>query len=61
MKNLLMVLALAFSIQGFAQTAQKQAIKNDVPAELITNDSTYWMISTLSGVNYVNTTPRRLL
>ena len=59
MKNFLIVLALAFSVQGFAQTAQKQAAtpKNDVPAELITNDSTRWTISTLSGINYVNTTP----
>ena len=59
MKNLLMVFALAFTVQGYAQTAQKQAVtaKNDVPVELITNDSTYWTISTLSGVNYINTTP----
>jgi hypothetical protein len=29
---------------------------NDVPTELLTNDSTFWSISTLSNVKYVNTT-----
>ena len=37
---------------------QKNVVsKNDVPDELITNDSTYWMISTISNISYRNTTP----
>ena len=37
--------------------AQSTGTESTVPAELITDDSTYWMISTISSVNYVNTTP----
>ena len=59
MKSFLIILALACTVHGFGQTAQKQATtsRNDVPSELITNDSTHWSITTVSGVNYVNTTP----
>ena len=38
-------------ISSFAQTS-----KSPVPVELLTNDSTYWMISTVSTIGYVNTT-----
>ena len=30
---------------------------NEVPASVLTNDSTYWSISTISSIGYVNTTP----
>jgi len=36
-----------FALGGYAQT---------VPAELITNDSTCWTISTVSAIGYTNTT-----
>lgn len=38
-------------ISSFAQTS-----KSPVPVELLTKDSTYWMISTVSTIGYVNTT-----
>ncbi|MFT3679863.1 MAG: hypothetical protein QM791_06300 [Ferruginibacter sp.] len=51
MKLFLTVISLALITNSFTQQ------KNTVPAELITNDSTYWSISTLSSIGYVNTTP----
>ena len=36
--------------------AQTPTAANKVPAELLTNDSTWWMISTVSTIGYVNTT-----
>ena len=53
MKRMFTAIALLFTISSFAQST-KQSL---VPAELLTSDSTYWTISTISGVNYVNTTP----
>ena len=53
MKKIFFVIALLLSLSSFAQSQKP----NSVPPELLTNDSTYWTISTLSGVNYVNTTP----
>ena len=53
MKKLILFIYLLASCCGFAQTAQN----DNVPKELLTNDSTYWTISTLSSVNYVNTQP----
>jgi len=47
MKNIFFLLTSVIAISSFAQT---------VPAELLTNDSTYWMISTVSTIGYVNTT-----
>lgn len=52
MKKLFFFACLLASVSGFAQTKA-----NTVPPELLTNDSTYWTVSTVSGVNYVNTTP----
>lgn len=49
MKSTLLFLLIAIATGSFAQTA------NRVPAELLTNDSTYWTISTISSVGYVNT------
>ena len=48
MKKLLFVLGMIASLNAGAQ---------QVPDELINDDSTYWTISTLSSVGYVNTTP----
>src|SRR6185503_2526058 len=53
MKKIIIVLSTLIAISSCAQKAP--AIKS-VPDELITNDSTYWMISTVSSVGYVNTT-----
>ncbi len=53
MKKIFLCLLIAVSSVSYAQTIQA---KSTVPAELITNDSTYWMISTVSTVGYVNTT-----
>lgn len=52
MNKLLFGIGLLLSISSFAQNKTE----NTVPKELITNDSTYWTISTLSTINYVNTT-----
>lgn len=51
MKKTFFLLGLVIAITSGAQTKQ-----STVPPELITNDSTYWMITTLSNINYVNTT-----
>ena len=53
MKKIFFLLSIALAIDSCAQTTKTASI---VPAELITNDSTYWMISTVSSVGYVNTT-----
>ena len=55
MKTLLFLLSISFSVYGFSQ-ANKQA-SSLVPEELLTSDSTYWSITTLSTISYVNTTP----
>lgn len=52
MKKLFFAGLLLMSISGFAQTTTE----NIVPKELLTNDSTYWTVSTISTINYVNTT-----
>lgn len=51
MKRILLFACLLAGISGFAQSG------NTTPAELLTNDSTYWSITTVSTINYVNTTP----
>src|SRR3954453_13876252 len=51
MKKILVLIFLLAGISSFAQTT------NTVPSEVLTEDSTYWSITTLSTVNYVNTTP----
>jgi hypothetical protein len=62
MKNIFLTLSIIISIGSSAQPAKQSsyAVKNntnkDVPAELITEDSIYWTISTLSTIGYVNTT-----
>ncbi|RYZ30708.1 MAG: hypothetical protein EOO10_01895 [Chitinophagaceae bacterium] len=53
MKRVFTAIVLLLSISSFAQLAKPSTI----PPELLTKDSTYWTISTISGVNYVNTTP----
>ncbi len=59
MKKILFITVLFISACGFAQTytAGTNNANENVPASVLTNDSTYWTISTLSGINYVNTTP----
>lgn len=52
MKRIFFIVALLIAACSYAQTEKSQ-----VPAELFTNDSTYWTISTLSTMGYVNTTP----
>src|SRR5437764_12926185 len=48
------IIVLIFLLAGFSSFAQT---KNTVPAELLTDDSTYWSSTTVSTANYVNTTP----
>jgi hypothetical protein len=55
MKKLLFIAALFAATQLSAQTQKPSG--STVPFEVLTNDSTYWTISTLSNINYVNTTP----
>jgi hypothetical protein len=62
MKNIFLLLSLGITTIGFAQSGKlnapvKKVFNSTVPAELLTDDSTHWMISTLSTVGYVNTTP----
>src|SRR4026209_339915 len=55
MKKLFFIAALFAALQTSAQAVRTSG--SSVPYEVLTNDSTYWTISTLSTVNYVNTTP----
>ena len=53
MKKIFFLLSSVIAIASYAQTP---TAANTVPAELLTNDSTWWMISTVSTIGYVNTT-----
>lgn len=53
MKKLLLAIGILVTLGGTAQ----MKMENTVPQELITNDSTYWTISTLSTINYINIQP----
>jgi hypothetical protein len=53
MKNILIYVSVLVAVTSCAQTTKNN---NTIPPELVTNDSTYWMISTVSTVGYVNTT-----
>jgi hypothetical protein len=55
MKKIILMAALFTALQSFSQTVKPFA--STVPFEVLTDDSTYWTISTLSSMNYVNTTP----
>jgi hypothetical protein len=63
MKRFFLLVSMAVSLCGYNQTGKqsiaipKPAKGLEVPAEVLTNDSTYWTISTLSNIGYVNTTP----
>jgi hypothetical protein len=48
------ILVLVFILAGYSSFGQ---LKNIVPTELLTDDSTSWSITTVSTANYVNTTP----
>jgi len=47
---------LLSSVIAIGSNAQTPTAANTVPVELLTNDSTWWMISTVSTIGYVNTT-----
>jgi hypothetical protein len=53
MKKIFSILFIAIAMASCAQTTRTAST---VPSELMTDDSTYWMISTVSTVGYVNTT-----
>ncbi len=64
MKKFILLLSLLAGISAYSQKnnaapkpISKKPAKTTVPAEVITGDSTYWTISTLSTIGYVNTTP----
>jgi sarcosine oxidase delta subunit len=57
MKILFLILSISLSVASFGQTGAQRALVNTVPVELITDDSTFWTVSTVSTVGYVNTTP----
>jgi hypothetical protein len=53
MKKIFFLLSSVIAIGSYAQTPKSAST---VPDELLTNDSTWWMISTVSTIGYVNTT-----
>jgi hypothetical protein len=53
MKKIFFLLSSVITIGSYAQTPRSAST---VPGELLTNDSTWWMISTVSTIGYVNTT-----
>jgi hypothetical protein len=55
MKKYLFIILL-ISARSIAQTGTSTNQVTSVPSELLTSDSIFWTISTLSSVNYVNTT-----
>lgn len=55
MRYLILFTALLINLYSCGQ--EQNTGKSNVPAEVLTNDSTYWTISTLSNLQYVNTTP----
>lgn len=63
MKILFFILSITIAAAGYGQpvrqknTTMNTAVPGTVPAEVITDDSTFWTISTVSTVGYVNTTP----
>ncbi|MBE7171105.1 MAG: hypothetical protein INR73_10975 [Williamsia sp.] len=59
MKSLFFVVLSCIAAGSYAQdgTLAKSNQTGTVPAALITNDATYWTISTVSTTGYVNTTP----
>ena len=58
MKMFLFLACMALTICSFGQVNKKAlGVPSPVPEELLTDDSTYWSITTMSSINYVNTTP----
>jgi hypothetical protein len=57
MQKIIFMLVILIAARVYGQVVPAKTVPGNVPIELITNDSTYWTISTLSSVNYVNTTP----
>jgi hypothetical protein len=62
-KILLFLFSIAIAAAGYGQagklknTSMNSAVTSSVPAEVITDDSTFWTLSTVSTVGYVNKTP----
>src|SRR5215831_6274323 len=56
MKTLFFFICSSFAIHCFSQSV-KNTSGSEVPRELVTDDSTYWSITTVSTIGYVNTTP----
>ncbi|MBL7743770.1 MAG: hypothetical protein JNN00_09890 [Chitinophagaceae bacterium] len=61
MKILFLLLGITVSACSYSQASKAKAsttpaVINTVPAEVITDDTTHWTISTVSTVGYVNTT-----
>jgi len=55
MRHFLFFISLLISLTSCGQG--QSTTQSTVPAEVLTNDSTHWTISTLSNLQYVNTTP----
>ena len=53
MKKIFFLLSCLIAIGSYAQSIKPAST---VPDQLLTNDSTWWMISTVSTIGYVNTT-----
>ena len=58
MKKIFLLACIGLSLFSCGQTSPvKNAASSSIPAELITADSVFWAITTVSTINYVNTTP----
>jgi hypothetical protein len=57
MKSVLIAIMLLVSLLSFAQQNNKSISFNGTPESLLTDKDTYWTISTVSTMGYVNTTP----
>ena len=60
MKTLSFLVGLAITASSLIhlnETTHAAKDRSEVPTELLTDDSTYWSITTVSSMGYVNTTP----
>jgi hypothetical protein len=63
MKIVFFLFSITLATGNYAQTVRpikpvvNKIISNTVPAEVITDDSIYWTVSTVSAIGYVNKTP----
>ena len=56
MKRMALIISMALTLGANAQYSSN-ANSTSVPREVLTDDSTYWTITTLSNMQYRNTTP----